>query len=101
MTFVSILFCLLLLATGGTGVLAAEEKLPPQYRVVHFNVTYDDEDVGRLIVNTNEWTYVLNAHGLEPGTRYSLYRGGKFSAICSEMADGNGDLHVEGAWDPQ
>jgi len=101
MTFVAITFCLLLLATGGAGVLAAEQKLPPQYRVVQFDVTYNNEVVGRLSVNTNEWTYVLNAHGLQPATKYYFYRAGKFSALGSETTNGNGDLHMGGAWDTQ
>jgi len=101
MMVIAITFCLVVLATGGAGVLAAEQKLPPQYRVVQFDVTWNNEVVGRLSVNTNEWTYVLNAHGLQPGTKYSFYRAGKFSAISSATTNENGDLHVGGAWDKQ
>jgi hypothetical protein len=59
-------------------------------------VTYNDDAVGKLSVNTNHWTYVLNAHGLQPGTEYFLY--GQKGYINQETAGEYGDLHVQGAW---
>jgi hypothetical protein len=90
--------CLLVLATVGNGAAAAPQKLPPPYRVVQFDVTYHDETAGRLVVNTNEMTYVLNAHGLEPGTEYYFYCLGKFPQISRGTTNENGDLHLAGAW---
>lgn len=100
-TLIAITFCLLVLLTAGTGAVPAEPKLPPQYRVVQFNVTYYGEVVGLLTVNTNQWTYVMNAHGLQPGTSYFFYSLGRFPAVGTETANENGDLHMQGTWDPQ
>ena len=78
MVMILMAICLLVLATAGTGAAAAPQKLPPPFRVVQYDVTYHDDVVGKLSVNTNEWTYVLNAHGLEPDTEYYFYCLGRF-----------------------
>lgn len=101
MEIIAVLLCVLLLATVGVSAAGTQEKLPPQYRVVQFDVTYKDEVVGKLSVNTNEWTYVLNAHGLEPYTKYYFYCLGQFPQINTGNANENGDLHMQGEWDPQ
>jgi len=101
MTFIAITICLLLITIAGTGAAAVQLKLPPPYRVVQFDVTHNDEVIGKLSVNTNEWTYTLNAHGLEPGTEYYFYYRGKFPQIAIGAANADGDLHLQGAWDPQ
>jgi len=101
-TFITIAFCVGLLATiGGVSAAPQDPKMPPQYRVVPFNVTYHDSDVGKLIINTNQWTWVFNAHGLQPGTQYYLFYQGKIPGIDTAVADEKGDLHMQGAWDPQ
>jgi hypothetical protein len=92
-----ITLCLVVLATTA-GAAAAPQKLPPPYRVVQFDVTYHDEVVGRLIVNTNEMTYVMNAHGLEPGREYYFYCRGQFPQIARGPANEDGDLHLKAAW---
>jgi hypothetical protein len=97
---ITITLCLLVLATIGTGA-AALQKLPPPYRVVQFNVTYHNEAIGRLSVNTNQLTYVLNAHGLEPGAEYYFSCRGKFPYLANGTANGDGDLHLKGPWDLQ
>ncbi len=99
MALIAVALCAVLLATVGGVVAAAEPKLPPPYRVVQFDVTHSNEVVGKLSVNTNQWTYVLNAHGLQSGTQYRLYCRGTSPLISTETADDNGDLHMEGAWD--
>lgn len=98
MTRLAITLCAVIFATAGAGV-GVGQQLPPPYRVVQFDVTHQGEVVGKLSVNTNAWTYVLNAHGLEPGTVYYFYSLGTFPYISSEAADENGDLHVQGTWD--
>jgi hypothetical protein len=101
MTFSAITVCLLLITTAGGGVLAAPQKLPPPYRVMQYDVTYKDEVVGKLSVNTNEWTYGLNAYGLEPDTNYYFYYQGWFPQIAIKTTNAAGNLHLQGAWDPQ
>jgi len=101
MMIIVITLCLVVLATVGTGAAAAQQKLPPPFRVVQYDVTYHDEVVGKLSVNTNEWTYVLNAHGLEPDTEYYFYCLGRYPQIAIGTANGDGDLHLMGAWDPE
>ncbi len=100
MMVIAIMVCLLLLAATGAAA-AAGPKLPPSQRVAQFNVTFDNDVVGKLSVNTNAWTYVMNAHGLEPGKMYYFYRLGGFPAIGSGTADPDGNLHLRGSWDPQ
>jgi len=97
-TIIGITFCLVLLATFGTCAAAAPVKLPPQLRVEQFDVPYNNEIVGKLSVSTMRWTYVLNAHGLEPGSEYYLYYLGRYPAIGNGTANENGDLHMAGRW---
>ncbi len=99
MTLIAIVLCAVLLGTGGAGVVAAKQELPPSYRVVQYDVTYDDKVVGKLSVNTNAWTYVTNAQGLERNTLYYLYCAGKFPYVSKATTNGNGELHMQGAWD--
>ena len=80
------------------GAAAAPVKLAPPFRVVQFDVTSFDEVVGKLSVNTNQWTYVMNAHGLEPGKEYYFSCLGKFPYLANGTANENGDLHLAGAW---
>jgi hypothetical protein len=101
-TLIAIVLCTALLMTFGVGVVtAASLKLPPPYRGVQFDVIYKNDAVGKLSLNTNQWTYVMNAHGLEPGTSYFFYSLGRFPAVGTGTANENGDLHMQGAWDPQ
>ena len=98
-TIIGITLCLVLIALAGPCAAAAPVKLPPSSRVVQFNVTYNDDIVGKLSVNTNLWTYVLNAHGLQPGTEYYLY--GQKGFIGRKTAGEYGDLHIQGEWPPK
>ncbi|WP_440951766.1 carboxypeptidase-like regulatory domain-containing protein [Methanococcoides sp. FTZ1] len=98
MGIIAAMLCIFLLATVGVGAAEEQQKLPPRYRVVQFDVTYHDEIVGKLSVNTNQWTYVLNAHGLEPDTEYHFYCRGKFFSINNETANEYGNLHMKGEW---
>jgi hypothetical protein len=99
MMFIATTLCLLLITMAGAGVLAAEQKLPPEYRVVQFDVTYNDEVVGKISVNTNPWTYVLNAHGLQPATEYYLTCS-VVGTLGSATTEESGDLHMKGEWNP-
>jgi hypothetical protein len=100
MALIAVAVCAVLLATVGAGTAAAPQKVLPQYRVVQYDVTYNTEIVGKLSVNTNQWTYVLNAHGLEPGTKYYFYCLGNFPQINKGTANEDGDLHLSGAYPP-
>ena len=98
-TFVTIVLGTILLATVAVGVAAAaqpQNQLPPSYRVAQFNLTYNDNVVGKLSVNTNQWTYVLNAHGLQPGTEYYIY--GQKGLINQKTTNEDGVLHIQGPW---
>jgi hypothetical protein len=97
MMAIVIMLSLVLLATVA-GAAAAPMKLAPPFRVVQFDVTYFNEVIGKLSVHTNDWKYVLNAHGLEPGEEYYFYCLGKFPQISNGTANENGDLHLKGAW---
>jgi hypothetical protein len=97
---IAITLCLLVLAIVGTCAAAAQQKLPPPYRVVQYNVTYHNEAVGRMSINTNDWMYILNAHGLEPGGEYFFSCRGRFPYLANGTANGDGDLHMKGVWDP-
>lgn len=76
-----------------------EDDIPPAYRVIQFNVTFLSENVGKMIVNTNQWTFVMNAHGLEPGTLYYFYCLGKYPWLARGTANENGDLLLKGSLD--
>jgi hypothetical protein len=101
MMVIGITICLVLLATVGTGAAAAQQKLAPPFRVVQYDVTYHNEVVGKLIVNTNDWTYVMNAHGLDPDTEYFFYCLGRYPPIANATSNEGGDLHMAGTWDPE
>jgi hypothetical protein len=101
MALIVVAFCAVLFTTVGLGAATPEPKMPPSDRVVDFSVTYNDMVVGKLSVNTNQWKYILNAHDLDPGTQYYFYCLGKFPYISKETADEDGNLHMQGAWDPQ
>ncbi|WMW25630.1 hypothetical protein RE474_02595 [Methanolobus sediminis] len=98
MEIILVVLCVLLLTTVGVSAADDQQKLPPKYRVIQFDVTYSGEVVGELSINTNQWTYVLNAHGLEPGTEYYFYSLGRFPQISTGTANENGDLHLKGEW---
>ncbi len=100
MALIAIAVCACLLATVGAGAAVTPQKLLPQYRVVQFGVTYHTDVVGNLSVNTNQWTYVLNAHGLEPGREYYFYYLGTFPQINNGTANGGGNLHLSGTYPP-
>lgn len=97
-TFIALALCAVLLGTAGGFAAAAGPKLPPLYRVAQYDVTCNNEVAGRLSVNTNAWTSVLNAHGLQPGTKYYFYCEGNFTAVGIETTDEKGDLHLQGTW---
>ncbi len=64
---IAVALCLVMLLTVGAGVAAA--KQPTSDNVKQFDVAlYQDQGtatpVGTLSVNTNAWTYTLNARGL-------------------------------------
>lgn len=99
MKLIGVALCVVLLTTVGVDAVAPQPKLPPPYRVVQYDVIYQDKVVGKLSINTNKWTYILNAHGLQLDTEYYFYYLGKFPYISNETANENGDLHMQGAWD--
>ncbi len=100
LALILIVVCAVLLGTVGTGAAVAPQKLPPSYRVVQYDVTHIGEIVGTLSVNTNQWTYVLNAHGLEPGEEYYFYSLGNYPQIDNGTANEDGDLHLSGVYPP-
>jgi hypothetical protein len=101
MMVILITLCLVSLAAVGPAAAAAPDKLPPPYRTVQFSVNSSGNIVGTLTINTNQWKYVLNAEGLQPGTEYFFSCRGRFPYIGNTSTNKDGALHLQGPWDPQ
>jgi hypothetical protein len=100
-TLIAIALFAVLLAAVGVGIVAAASppKLPPPYRAVQFDVIDNGTVVGKISVNTNQWTYILNAHGLRPATKYYLSCS-VVGTLGSATTEESGELHMKGDWDP-
>jgi hypothetical protein len=64
--------CLVMIATVGTGVVAAKQGESSNYK---FDVTYNDMVVGHLVVkkaNAKDPIYSLDVHGLAPNKKYTF-----------------------------
>ncbi len=101
MALIAVALCVIVLTTVGAGAVAAKQGQSPPGKVKQFDVTYNDNVVGKLSINTNTWKYVLNARGLPSDTLYYLYLLGMFPYIDQATTNENGDLHMQGVWAPQ
>ena len=93
MMFIVITLCLLSLLVAGAGAVVPQQKLPPLYRVGAVRCDLHNEVVGKPSVNTNTWTYVPNAQGLEPASETTS--GLKSPTSALKTAKENGDLHMQ------
>ncbi len=100
MILIAVALCALLLTTAGAGIVTAKQTGPGSLpgRVYHYEVTYNDNVVGTLIINTNSWTYVFNAKGLAPTKTFYLMS--ETNTLGMAKATKAGTLHMQGAWDP-
>ena len=97
------ILCMLLVATAGTAVAVGREaddtyqagKSP----VYQFDVTFDGNLAGKLVINTAEHTFVFNGKGLEPGTYYLRYTASGTHTFASVVVNKAGNVHFEGTWE--
>ncbi len=96
MTLIAAALCLIMLATVGAGVVAANAAPAASQNVKQFAVTYEGKPVGKIVINTNNYQYTLAARGLIAGKEYWLACEGRSGAITTATANAHGDLHAQG-----
>ncbi|MGZ4861572.1 MAG: hypothetical protein ACXV2E_02105, partial [Halobacteriota archaeon] len=99
--------CLIMIATVGTGVVAAKQTENPHQAgkssIYFFDVkAADTHGLGKLMINVKEGKFVLNGKGFDSVKTYYLrYTVAGISGVhtfASVTATRSGTLHAEGIW---
>ncbi|MGZ4881375.1 MAG: hypothetical protein ACXV7G_09955, partial [Halobacteriota archaeon] len=100
--------CLVMLATVGAGVVAAQQENLRQAGASHIYF-YDvapapdgTHGKGKLQIDVEKHTFVFNGQGFDPSAQIALRARAADSADLRVFASGkatpSGNLHVEGSW---
>lgn len=111
MTLIAIVLCALMIGTLGVGVVTAKQevKVPLTNRqsavtdlknVYLFDVTYEGNVVGKLIVNTQQFTFAFRGRGLPEGTTYYLTSPELRHSVGSAPAAPGGVVRMQGTCAP-